>query len=56
MGMFSENGNFQWFDGMIKPVKNEWAWSKLTNMVCKFKFIPFLAADPREYNFGAHTT
>jgi carboxypeptidase D len=33
MGLLQENGNFLWQTGERRPVKNSWAWTKLTNVV-----------------------
>lgn len=32
-GFLQENGPFQWQWGTYRPVKNNWAWSNLTNVV-----------------------
>ena len=31
--MFQENGPFLWQKGTTRPVRNPWAWDRLTNML-----------------------
>ncbi|KAH7014144.1 carboxypeptidase D [Microdochium trichocladiopsis] len=33
LGLLQEHGPFLWIPGTLKPVKNEWSWNGLTNMV-----------------------